>query len=310
MTPSGLLMSHTVRGSNPPRLDVSYPVETESSVLSVMCSGGSDPPHTVRGSNPPRVFSAETEGFIPSEVDLGGDYGPNPGLTTQGSCREEAYSLISATPDELIPQWSVSCGNTRQKQSTFENSLNVNQYAKSNSLSDRKRLASELQFAECPFSKTSDYMSSSDSDEEHSRSEIPKTYFQNEYRGGNTLDKVRSRGINIDEKIKATPLVDLSLRVNSTAKMPTLLVVDIETLNDIDEGSFVVPIVMIGFSFCYFKNEKIFNVDNYLFCVGDISALESETANIFSFNSESLLISNFLNFFNSISPDFVSRILF
>ncbi|KAL0229029.1 hypothetical protein GEMRC1_013649 [Eukaryota sp. GEM-RC1] len=66
------------------------------------------------------IFSAETEGFIHSEVDLGGDYGPNPELTTQSSCREEAYSLISATPDELIPQWSVSCGNTRQKQFTSD----------------------------------------------------------------------------------------------------------------------------------------------------------------------------------------------
>ncbi|KAL0233043.1 hypothetical protein GEMRC1_011790 [Eukaryota sp. GEM-RC1] len=158
MTPSGLLMSHTIRGSNPPRLDVSYPVETESSVLSVMCSGGSNPPNTIRGSNPPRLdvsypvetessvlsvmcsggsnppntirgsnpprldvsYPVETESSVLSVMNLGGDYGPNPGLTTQGSCREEAYSLISATPDELIPQWSVSCCKTRQKQFTFD----------------------------------------------------------------------------------------------------------------------------------------------------------------------------------------------
>ncbi|KAL0231067.1 hypothetical protein GEMRC1_010472 [Eukaryota sp. GEM-RC1] len=62
----------------------------------------------------------------------------------------------------------------------------------------------------------------------------------------------------------------------------------------------------IGFSFCYFNNEQIFNVDNYLLSVGDTSALESDAANIFSFKSEFLLILNFINFFNSISPDFVS----
>ncbi|KAL0235290.1 hypothetical protein GEMRC1_001872 [Eukaryota sp. GEM-RC1] len=183
-----------------------------------------------------------------STVDLGGDYGPNPGLTTQGSFREEAYSLISGTPEELISRRSVSCGNTRQKRSTPENSIQCSSYAKSNSISDRKRLASELELPPCPFSKTDILSSTSDSDTVSlSRSEIPKTYFENEYKGGNTLDKVRSRGINIDEKIKATPLVNLSLRVKSTAKMSTLLVVDIETLNEVDEGSFVVPIVMIGF---------------------------------------------------------------
>ncbi|KAL0229082.1 hypothetical protein GEMRC1_013702 [Eukaryota sp. GEM-RC1] len=129
MTPSGLLMSHTVRGSNPHRLDVLYPVETESSVLSVMCSGGSNPPNTIRGSNPPRLdvlYPVETESSVLSVMNLGGDYGPNPGLTTQGSCREEANSLISATPDELIPQWSVSCGNTRQKQFTFDLDNKIN----------------------------------------------------------------------------------------------------------------------------------------------------------------------------------------